>query len=210
MQEPSNEEKIKVGLQKYLEQIETYPPLSPEEEIVLAQKIREGDQFALEKLTKSNLRFVVSVAKQYLNQGLELNELINEGNLGLIQAAQKFDETRGFKFVSYAVWWIRQSIIQALSEHNRLSKLPLYEITHIEDVIDDAKISEALGKLLNESLNAGPTMNLIFDLAEFDTTEIGEIILMLSELYRSVGGDNLEIKKVDSFEFITEFQPELL
>lgn len=116
------------SLDKYLTEIGREELISPEEEVILAQKIRAGDQIALEKLTKANLRFVVSVAKQYQNQGLSLPDLINEGNLGLIKAAQRFDETRGFKFISYAVWWIRQSILQALAEQSRIVRLPLNQV----------------------------------------------------------------------------------
>jgi RNA polymerase primary sigma factor len=116
------------SLDKYLQEIGREGLISVEEEVELAQRIRKGDRMALEKLTKANLRFVVSVAKQYQNQGLSLPDLINEGNLGLIKAAEKFDETRGFKFISYAVWWIRQSILQALAEQSRIVRLPLNQV----------------------------------------------------------------------------------
>jgi RNA polymerase primary sigma factor len=116
------------SLEKYLQEIGKVELISPEEEVKLAIRIKQGDQTALDKLTKANLRFVVSVAKQYQNQGLSLPDLINEGNLGLIKAAQRFDETRGFKFISYAVWWIRQSILQALAEQSRIVRLPLNKV----------------------------------------------------------------------------------
>ena len=116
------------SLDKYLQEIGRLEMISPEEEVKLAQRIKAGDQIALERLTNANLRFVVSVAKQYQNQGMSLPDLINEGNLGLIKAAQRFDETRGFKFISYAVWWIRQSILQALAEQSRIVRLPLNKI----------------------------------------------------------------------------------
>ena len=129
------------SLEKYLQEIGKVEIISPEEEVKLAVRIRNGDQQALDKLTKANLRFVVSVAKQYQNQGLNLPDLINEGNLGLIKAAQRFDETRGFKFISYAVWWIRQSIMQALAEQARIVRLPLNKVGLTN------KISKAFSKL---------------------------------------------------------------
>jgi RNA polymerase primary sigma factor len=122
------------SLDKYLQEIGKVDLITAEEEVELAQRIKAGDQVALEKLTKANLRFVVSVAKQYQNQGLTLPDLINEGNLGLIKAAQRFDETRGFKFISYAVWWIRQSILQALAEQSRIVRLPLNKIGSINKI----------------------------------------------------------------------------
>ena len=122
------------SLDKYLQEIGKVDLISADEEVILAQKIKDGDEIALEKLTKANLRFVVSVAKQYQNQGLSLPDLINEGNLGLIKAAKRFDETRGFKFISYAVWWIRQSILQALAEQSRIVRLPLNKIGSINKI----------------------------------------------------------------------------
>ena len=133
------------SLDKYLQEIGREELVSPEEEVELAQRIRKGDPVALEKLTRANLRFVVSVAKQYQNQGLSLPDLINEGNLGLIKAAEKFDETRGFKFISYAVWWIRQSILQALAEQSRIVRLPLNQVGSLN------KINKALSKFEQEN-----------------------------------------------------------
>jgi len=132
------------SLDKYLQEIGREDLITAEEEVRLAKLIREGDQRALEKMTKANLRFVVSVAKQYQNQGLTLPDLINEGNLGLIKAAQRFDETRGFKFISYAVWWIRQSILQALAEQSRIVRLPLNQVGALN------KINKAFAKLEQE------------------------------------------------------------
>jgi RNA polymerase primary sigma factor len=132
------------SLDKYLQEIGRVDLITAEEEVELARRIKQGDQVALEKLTKANLRFVVSVSKQYQNQGLSLPDLINEGNLGLIKAAQRFDETRGFKFISYAVWWIRQSILQALAEQSRIVRLPLNKIGSIN------KINKAFARLEQE------------------------------------------------------------
>jgi len=132
------------SLDKYLQEIGKEELISVEEEVELAQRIKKGDQAALEKLTRANLRFVVSVAKQYQNQGLSLPDLINEGNLGLIKAAEKFDETRGFKFISYAVWWIRQSILQALAEQSRIVRLPLNQVGSLN------KINKAYSKFEQE------------------------------------------------------------
>ena len=132
------------SLDKYLQEIGHEELLTPDEEVELAQRIRKGDKRALERLTKANLRFVVSVAKQYQNQGLSLPDLINEGNVGLIKAAEKFDETRGFKFISYAVWWIRQSILQAIAEQSRLVRLPLNQVGSVN------KIARELNKFEQE------------------------------------------------------------
>lgn len=133
------------SLDKFLQEIGREPLISVEEEVQLAQRIRNGDAIAKDKLVKANLRFVVSVAKQYQNQGLSLPDLINEGNLGLIKAAEKFDETRGFKFISYAVWWIRQSILQALAEQSRIVRLPLNQVGSLN------KINKALSKFEQEN-----------------------------------------------------------
>lgn len=133
------------SLDKYLQEIGREDLISVDEEVKLAQRIRKGDRAALEKLTRANLRFVVSVAKQYQNQGLSLPDLINEGNLGLIKAAEKFDETRGFKFISYAVWWIRQSILQALAEQSRIVRLPLNQVGSLN------KINKAFSRFEQEN-----------------------------------------------------------
>ena len=133
------------SLDKYLQEIGREDLITVEEEVELAQRIRKGDRVALEKLTRANLRFVVSVAKQYQNQGLSLPDLINEGNLGLIKAAEKFDETRGFKFISYAVWWIRQSILQALAEQSRIVRLPLNQVGSLN------KINKAFSRFEQEN-----------------------------------------------------------
>jgi RNA polymerase primary sigma factor len=138
------------SLDKYLQEIGRVDLITAEEEVILAQKIKQGDQAALEKLAKANLRFVVSVSKQYQNQGLSLPDLINEGNLGLIKAAQRFDETRGFKFISYAVWWIRQSILQALAEQSRIVRLPLNKIGSINKINKTyAALEQELGRAPN-------------------------------------------------------------
>jgi RNA polymerase primary sigma factor len=136
------------SLDKYLHEIGKESLITVEEEVELAQRIRKGDRLALEKLTKANLRFVVSVAKQYQNQGLTLPDLINEGNLGLIKAAEKFDETRGFKFISYAVWWIRQSVLQALAEQSRVVRLPLNQVGSLN------KINKAFSRFEQENQRA--------------------------------------------------------
>jgi RNA polymerase primary sigma factor len=155
------------SLDKYLQEIARVGLITAEEEVLLAQKIRQGDKKALEKLTKANLRFVVSVSKQYQNQGLSLPDLINEGNLGLIKAAQRFDETRGFKFISYAVWWIRQSILQALAEQSRIVRLPLNKIGTIN------KINKAFGQLEQE-LEREPNAQEIADLLGLPLEEVKE------------------------------------
>ncbi|MBK8699956.1 MAG: hypothetical protein RLZZ546_529 [Bacteroidota bacterium] len=153
------------SLEKYLQEIGKVDLLTPEEEVDLAKKIKEGDQEALERLTKANLRFVVSVAKQYQNQGLSLSDLINEGNLGLIKAAQRFDETRGFKFISYAVWWIRQSILQALAEQSRIVRLPLNKVGSLN------KINRAFSELEQE-FEREPTAEELAELLEIPSEEV--------------------------------------
>ena len=153
------------SLEKYLQEIGKVDLITAEEEVALAQKIKQGDRRALEKLTKANLRFVVSVSKQYQNQGLSLQDLINEGNLGLIKAAQRFDETRGFKFISYAVWWIRQSIMQALAEQSRIVRLPLNRIGSLN------KINRAYAQLEQE-FEREPNSKEIAEMLDVDEDEI--------------------------------------
>jgi len=155
------------SLDKYLQEIGKVELITAEEEVNLAQRIKQGDRAALEKLTKANLRFVVSVSKQYQNQGLSLPDLINEGNLGLIKAAQRFDETRGFKFISYAVWWIRQSILQALAEQSRIVRLPLNKIGSIN------KINKAYAKLEQE-FEREPNAEEIAEILEVTENEVKE------------------------------------
>lgn len=157
------------SLDKYLQEISRENLITAEEEVELAQRIRDGDQVALEKLTKANLRFVVSVSKQYQNQGLSLPDLINEGNLGLIKAATRFDETRGFKFISYAVWWIRQSILQALAEQSRIVRLPLNKIGSIN------KINRAYS-FLEQEYERPPSHQEIADLLEISKSEVEQAL----------------------------------
>src|SRR5689334_3379910 len=158
-----------LSLEKYLQEIGKEGLISVEEEVSLAMKIRQGDQAALDKLTKANLRFVVSVAKQYQNKGLGLQDLINEGNLGLIKAAKRFDETRGFKFISYAVWWIRQSILQATAEQSRMVRLPLNQVGAAN------KISKAASKLEQE-LHREPTARELSELLEIPEGRVSDSI----------------------------------
>jgi len=153
------------SLDKYLQEIGKVDLLTPDEEVELAKRIKEGDQIALEKLTKANLRFVVSVAKQYQNQGLSLGDLINEGNLGLIKAAQRFDETRGFKFISYAVWWIRQSILQALAEQSSIVRLPLNRVGSLN------KISKTFSEL-EQKYEREPSPEELAEVLEVTTAEV--------------------------------------
>ncbi|GAO41537.1 RNA polymerase sigma-70 factor [Flavihumibacter petaseus NBRC 106054] len=153
------------SLEKYLQEIGKVELISPEEEVRLARLIKQGDQRALDRLTRANLRFVVSVSKQYQNQGLSLPDLINEGNLGLIKAAQRFDETRGFKFISYAVWWIRQSILQALAEQSRIVRLPLNKVGLTN------RIQKAFSQLEQE-FEREPSPEELAELLEIDTEEV--------------------------------------
>jgi RNA polymerase primary sigma factor len=167
------------SLEKYLQEIGKVELITPEEEVRLARQIREGDPRALDRLTKANLRFVVSVAKQYQNQGLSLPDLINEGNVGLIKAAQRFDETKGFKFISYAVWWIRQSILQALAEQARIVRLPLNKVGLT------ARVQKA-ATLLEQEFEREPTAE---ELAEVLNMEIEEVRATLNMNARHVSVD---------------------
>jgi len=157
------------SLDKYLQEISKEGLLTMEEEVELAARVRKGDQKALETLTRANLRFVVSVAKQYQNQGLSLPDLINEGNLGLIKAAERFDETRGFKFISYAVWWIRQSILQAIAEQSRIVRLPLNQVSSVN------KISQVLNRFEQEN-ERRPSVDEISDQIDLPMEKIDEAL----------------------------------
>lgn len=167
------------SLDKYLQEIGKVDLITADQEVELAKKIKEGDQVALERLTKANLRFVVSVAKQYQNQGLTLGDLINEGNLGLIKAAQRFDETRGFKFISYAVWWIRQSILQALAEQSRIVRLPLNRVGSLN------KISKTFS-MLEQKFEREPSPD---EMAEVLQLTEGEVIDTLKISGRHISMD---------------------
>lgn len=184
------ENRTKQSIEKYLEEIGGYSPLAPEDEIELARQIRKGNARALDKLVKANLRFVISVAKEYQGQGLPLQDLISEGNLGLIKAAQRFDETRGFKFISYAVWWIRQSILQALAEQSRVVRLPLNRVGAIN------KVGRALEEL-EKKYGREPSMEEIADKMEMTAYEVADVLktsarhLSLDEPFKEDEGNSL-------------------
>jgi RNA polymerase primary sigma factor len=200
------------SIEKYLQEIGKVELLTPDEEVELAKRIKQGDQEALEKLTRANLRFVVSVAKQYQNNSLSLNDLINEGNLGLVKAAQRFDETRGFKFISYAVWWIRQSIIQALAEQSRLVRLPLNKVGSL------SKINKAFSEL-EQKYEREPSPDELSQLLDISPEDI-ESTMQVSSRHVSVDApfsdgesgslmDVLENKQADSADEYMDFQDSL-
>ncbi len=194
------EVRTKESIEKYLEEIGNFSPLPPEQEIELACKIHEGDAQALEDLVKANLRFVISVAKEYQGQGLPLQDLISEGNLGLIKAAQRFDETRGFKFISYAVWWIRQSILQALAEQSRVVRLPLNRVGAIN------KVGRAL-EALEKKFGREPSMDEIANKMEMSSHDVSDVIktsarhLSLDEPFKEDEGNSLlDVLQSDRYE----------
>lgn len=191
------------SLDKYLQEIGKVDLLTPDEEVILAQKIRDGDQLSLERLTKANLRFVVSVAKQYQNQGLSLGDLINEGNLGLIKAAQRFDETRGFKFISYAVWWIRQSILQALAEQSRIVRLPLNRVGSLN------KISKTFSEL-EQRFEREPSPEELAEVLEISANEVVDT-MKISGRHVSVDAPFVQGEEnslLDVLENDTEIRPD--
>jgi len=219
------------SLEKYLQEIGKVELISPEEEVKLAIRIKQGDQKALDKLTKANLRFVVSVAKQYQNQGLSLPDLINEGNLGLIKAAQRFDETRGFKFISYAVWWIRQSILQALAEQSRIVRLPLNKVgltnriqkaySHLEQEFEREPSAEELAELLELDIEeVSSTLGIAARHVSMDTPlsdgEENTLIDVLINPNAEMANQNIEHKEslkqeIDrSLRTLTERQKEVI
>jgi RNA polymerase primary sigma factor len=185
------------SLDKYLQDIGKEELITADEEVLLAQRIRQGDQWALEKLCKANLRFVVSVAKQYQNQGLSLPDLINEGNLGLIKAAQRFDETRGFKFISYAVWWIRQSILQALAEQSRIVRLPLNQVGSLNKIKKESS-------RLEQKFERPPSADEIAEALEIPEYKI-DAALKISTRYISM---DAPLSEDDDMKFIDIFVDE--
>ena len=200
------------SIEKYLQEIGKVELLTPDQEVDLAKRIKQGDQDALEKLTRANLRFVVSVAKQYQNNSLSLNDLINEGNLGLVKAAQRFDETRGFKFISYAVWWIRQSIIQALAEQSRLVRLPLNKVGSL------SKINKAFSEL-EQKYEREPSPEELSQLLDISPEDI-ESTMQVSSRHVSVDApfsdgesgslmDVLENREADKADDYLDFQDSL-
>jgi len=191
------------ALSRYLEEIGKYEPLSPEEEIELAQRVKKGDRVALKRLIEANLRFVVSVAKDYQGQGLPLTDLINEGNLGLIKAAERFDETRGFKFISYAVWWIRQSILQALAEHSRIVRLPLNRVGTISKITKEAE-------LLEQQYERSPRQDEIADGLDMQPDEVSDAI-RISRRHHSLEApfkDGEKNSLIDVIQDDTQLPPE--
>lgn len=185
-------------LLRYLEEISQYPLLSPEEEVELRRRIREGDQEALDKLVQANLRFVVSVAKEYQGRGLPLLDLINEGNLGLIKAAQRFDETKGYKFISYAVWWIRQAIAQALAEQSRVVRLPLSRVNVLYRI---GRVSDTL----EQELERIPTAEEIAEHMDLEDEEVTEA-LQLAENQVSLDAPLMEHGEDSLLEFIPDIR----
>lgn len=219
------------SLEKYLQEIGKVDLITPEEEVKLALRIKQGDQAALDKLTKANLRFVVSVAKQYQNQGLTLPDLINEGNLGLIKAAQRFDETRGFKFISYGVWWIRQSIMQALAEQSRIVRLPLNKVgltnrisraySHLEQEFERTPTAEELAFFLDiDTEEVSATMNVAARHVSMDSPlSDGEESTLIDVLINSnadsadkqiMFNDSLKKEIARSLSILTERQKEVI
>jgi len=194
-----------VALDKYLNDISKIDLLTPEEEAVMAKRIREGDQDALEIMTRSNLRFVVSVAKQYQNQGLSLSDLINEGNVGLMKAAKRFDETKGFKFISYAVWWIRQSILQSIVEYSRLVRLPLNKVSSYK------KVNEAYVSFVQE-FEREPSNEELAELLDIKPKEVQNLLKgggRHLSMDAPVGGDEGDATLIDLFNEHDQESPDL-
>jgi RNA polymerase primary sigma factor len=200
------------SLNQYLSDIAKIPMVTPQEEVILTQKIREGDQAALERLTTANLRFVVSVAKQYQSSGLTLGDLINEGNLGLVKAAKRFDETKGFKFISYAVWWIRQSILSAIGEQSRMVRLPLNQVGDLSKISRaSSKLEIPVQKVTSSMANAGK--HLSYDTpfsAEEDNTLLD--VLQSSEpgTDKEMMNESLSIEVADSMRMLGDKERDVL